>query len=67
MTHDRTHDTTSAMVPAMLLGIDAEIAHRQSAVRADWARSRRAPRTDESGRAPALRGLRRRAARLLHA
>ena len=53
------------MVPAVLLHIDAEIAHRQATVKDDWARSRRAPRPREGGRA--LPGLRRRAARLLHA
>lgn len=55
------------MVPAVLLHIDAEIAHRQQTVRADWARSRRAPRPERAARPPALRGLRSRAARLLHA
>ena len=50
------------MVPAVLLHIDTEIAYRQAQVRADWARSRPAPRSEQ--RAPALRGLRRRAARL---
>ena len=55
------------MVPAMLLLIDAEIAHRQATVRHDWARSRPAPRSPEGARTPALRGLRRRAGRLLHA
>ena len=63
---------TRETVPAMLLHIDAEITHRQAAVREDWARSRRAPRTDEHTdtdtveRAPVLRGLRRSAHRLLH-
>ena len=54
------------MVPAVLLLIDAEIAHRQAAVRADWAASSRHPCTEQE-RSPALRGLRRRAGRLLHA
>ena len=54
------------MAPARLLQIDAEIAHRQAAVRADWARSRPAPRT-EAAHVPVLLGLRRRAGRLLHA
>jgi hypothetical protein len=65
---------TRETVPAMLLHIDAEIAHRQASVREDWARSRRAPRTgghtdtdmDTVARAPVLRGLRRSAHRLLH-
>jgi hypothetical protein len=65
------HDATPRMVPAMLLAIDAEIAHRQASVREDWARSRRrAPDpdtdTDTAERAPRLRGLRRSAHRLLH-
>jgi hypothetical protein len=51
----------------MLLHVDAEIAHRQAAVREDWARSRRAPRPDRVPRRPSLIGLRRRAGRLLHA
>ena len=55
------------MAPAVLLHIDAEITHRQATVRDDWARSRRAPRPQAGERAPALRGLGRRAARLLHA
>ena len=61
------HDTTPSIVPAMLLHVDAEIAHRQAAVREDWARSRRAPRPDRVRRRPSLIGLRRRAGRLLHA
>ena len=55
------------MVPAVLLHIDAEITHRQARVREDWARSRRAPRPQDGASAPAGAGLRRRAARLLHA
>jgi hypothetical protein len=55
------------VVPAVLLHIDTEIAHRQAQVRADWARSRPVPGRDDGGRAPARRGLRGRAARLLHA
>lgn len=54
------------MVPAVLLHIDAEIAHRQATVRDDWARSRPAPRPQGGTSAPARRGLRRRAAGLLH-
>lgn len=54
------------MAPAVLLHIDAEIAHRQATVRDDWARSRPAPRPQGRASAPALRGLRLRAARLLH-
>ncbi len=53
------------MVPAVLLQIDAEIAHRQATVKQDWARSRRAPRAQAGGRR--LSGLSRRATRLLHA
>ena len=55
------------MSPALLLHAEAEIAHRQETVRADWARSRPAPRTERPARPPLLRGLRGRAGRLLHA
>ncbi len=55
------------VVPAVLLPIDAEIAYRHSQVRADWEVSRPAPRVAERARTPALRVLRRRAARRLHA
>ncbi len=53
--------------PALLLHVEAEIAHRQETVRADWARSRPGPRRPRAARAPVLRALRGRAARLLHA
>ena len=55
------------MSPALLLHVEAEIAHRQETVRADWARSRPAPHRRRAARPPLLRGLRGRAARLLHA
>lgn len=55
------------MVPAVLLHLDTEIAYRQEAVRADWARSRPVPRRVRAARPPVLRALRSRAARLLHA
>ena len=53
--------------PALLLHVEAEIAHRQETVRTDWARSRPAPRRQRAARPTVLRGLRGRAARLLHA
>ena len=55
------------MVPAVLLHIDTELAYRQEAVRADWARSRPVPRPEGAVRAPRARRWRSRAARLLHA
>ena len=55
------------MSPALLLHVEAEIAHRQETVRADWARSRPAPRRERVARPSVLRGLRGRAAHLLHA
>jgi hypothetical protein len=51
----------------MLLQIDTEIAYRQAAVRADWARSRPAPGRERAVRPPVLHALRSRAAQLLHA